>query len=199
MAFEGLDSRPSIELKQILEAYRAQAAVLADSGVDLLVLEMMSDLVHARPALEEAVATGLPVWLGVSAAAPDNGLVRTVHGVVLADLLDDLLVGPERVDAVLVMHTDMDDTEAALDVVSSSFSGPIGAYPHKGSWIPPHWELSDITPEEFASRVAPWRQRGVQLLGGCCGIRPQHIAALHAAVRSDEAAHSPASRSPSEI
>jgi S-methylmethionine-dependent homocysteine/selenocysteine methylase len=188
MAFEGLVSSQSVEPERIREAYRAQAGVLANAGVDLLVLEMMSALAHARPALEAAADTGVPVWLGVSAAAPSaDGQVRTVHGVNLAEFVDDLLIGPERVDAVLVMHTDLDDTEAALEVVSSRRGEPLGAYPHKGSWKPPHWELSEITPDEFASRVAEWRQRGVRLLGGCCGIRPQHIAALHAAVRAGTA------------
>lgn len=186
MAFEGLESRSPIEPKEIREAYRAQAAVLADAGVDLLVLEMMSALAHARPALEEAVATRLPVWLGVSAATPSgDGQVKTVRDEDLGELIDELLAGPEHVDAVLVMHTDLDDTEPALDIVSERFSGPIGAYPHSGTWTPPSWQLSDITPEQFAARVASWRERGVRLLGGCCGIRPEHIAALHASVRRD--------------
>jgi methionine synthase I (cobalamin-dependent) len=76
MAFEGLVSSQSVEPEGIREAYRAQAGVLANAGVDLLVLEMMSALAHARPALEEAAATGVPVWLGVSARRAEPGWSR---------------------------------------------------------------------------------------------------------------------------
>jgi S-methylmethionine-dependent homocysteine/selenocysteine methylase len=183
MAFRGLTDEREADPRRILEAYRAQAQALASAGVDLLVLEMMSAALHAGPALEAAAETGLPVWLGLSTVRPGaDGRPVTVHGADLDQLLRELLSGPAQVDAVLVMHTELAHTAAALDVVAARFDGPTGAYPDSGDWAPPNWTFSDLSPDAFAAQVGAWAGRGVQLLGGCCGIRPDHIRALHAAV-----------------
>jgi S-methylmethionine-dependent homocysteine/selenocysteine methylase len=55
------------------DGYRRQAAVLADAGVDLIVLEMMGSLTHAAPAVAAAAETGLPIWLGISVAEAKPG------------------------------------------------------------------------------------------------------------------------------
>lgn len=179
MAFRGLRDDRIAEPERIIAAYRSQAEVLAAAGVDLLILEMMASPLHAVPALQAAQETGLPVWVGVSSAgAGADGRPVTVEGFDLGELVDTLLATPGEVGALLVMHTDLRDTEAALDVLSSRFSGPLGAYPHSGDWNPPSWTFSDISPEAFASQVGGWAERGARILGGCCGIRPAHIAAL---------------------
>src|SRR5690606_1239198 len=56
-----------------LDGYRELATLLADAGVDLLTLEMMEDLEHARLACEAAQETGLPFWLGVSVRLAADG------------------------------------------------------------------------------------------------------------------------------
>ena len=56
--------------------------------------------------------------------------------------------------------------------------GTVGAYPHCGHYKPPEWIFEDITPEAFANECVSWADRGAQVLGGCCGIRPEHIRAL---------------------
>src|SRR4051812_44075201 len=65
MALSGLVSAGGDALSD-LDAFRAQAAALADAGVDLIVLEMMRSEAVAEPALRAAAETGLPVWFGVS-------------------------------------------------------------------------------------------------------------------------------------
>jgi homocysteine S-methyltransferase len=174
------------DAQAVRAAYAAQADLLAAAGAELIALEMMASAAHARPALEAASATGLPVWLGVSTRGPyTDGRVTTYDEVELGELLRDLLGGPETVDAVLVMHTSLDDTEAALDAAAAHFDGPLGAYPHEGDWVRPRWIFHELAPAEFARRVAAYRARGAGLLGGCCGIGPAHIAALSAAVSRD--------------
>src|SRR5690606_31279430 len=54
-------------------AYRELAGLLAELGVDLLVLEMMEETVHARRACEAVREIGLPFWLGVSARRRADG------------------------------------------------------------------------------------------------------------------------------
>lgn len=176
----GMDERPRTAL---LAAYRRQASVLADAGADLIVTEMIQSADWHGPAVEAAVETGLPVWLGVSAGplAPD-GRVPTIDfpDLALDDVVRRLVQLP--VSVVAVMHTDVAAVDDALDVVWRSWAGPTAVYPHRGEYVPPSWTFHDLDPEELCRRARGWVDRGVALVGGCCGIRPRHIARLHAAV-----------------
>src|SRR5262245_14650491 len=60
---------------------REQADILADAGVDLIVLEMMRDVEYAVGAVDAARATGLPVWVGFSCRRTVDGVVRMFSGV----------------------------------------------------------------------------------------------------------------------
>jgi methionine synthase I (cobalamin-dependent) len=47
----------------------------------------------------------------------------------------------------------------------------------------PNWQFVDIiAPDDLVSEAMGWREKGVRLIGGCCGIGPEHIAALNAAI-----------------
>jgi S-methylmethionine-dependent homocysteine/selenocysteine methylase len=179
MALSGLISRGDDALSAV-EAFRVQATALADAGVDLLVLEMMRSEAVAEPALQAAAETGLPVWLGISIGGigQTGGLV-TLDGIDASRLLE---LAQGRADAVMIMHTDIEVAGKALPILRRAWPGPLGAYPHVGEWTPPNWVFSEISPQAFADRVAPWADDGAQVLGGCCGIGPAHIAALRTAL-----------------
>ena len=84
------------------------------------------------------------------------------------------------VEAVLVMHTLTENVDACLDVLQSRWSGPIGVYAHSGKFVSPNWNFIDmISPEDYAANARRWLDRGVQVIGGCCGIGPEHIARLN--------------------
>src|SRR6185295_16866967 len=57
------------------ESFRELAGVLAEAGCDLLLMEMMSHPLRARLAIEAAKATGLPVWVGLSARSEAGRVV----------------------------------------------------------------------------------------------------------------------------
>jgi homocysteine S-methyltransferase len=161
--------------------YDEQASLLADAGVDLLALEMISALDYGLPAIEAARATQLPIWLGVSASRDSEGRLVCWHNeaVSFEDFVGEI-VAPDLA-AVHVMHTDMPEVDEALEVVRRHWDGPLGAYPQSGGFIPPHWQFSDLTPDAFAEHAQGWVARGATIVGGCCGTRPAHIAALYAA------------------
>jgi S-methylmethionine-dependent homocysteine/selenocysteine methylase len=173
-----LRGRPGPSGSALLEHYREQASALTEAGVDLIALEMITSPSFGRPALEAAGETGLPVWLGVSVEVAVDGRVATLDRPQdgLDELLDALL--GSTVSAVMVMHSVIEAVEPALGVIVQRWSGTVGAYPHCGDYKPPEWTFGDITPEAFASAAVSWVERGAQLVGGCCGIRPEHIRAL---------------------
>ena len=161
--------------------FEEQAELLAESGVDFLILEMIRDIDFACVALEAALNTGLPVWVGFSCRGTDDG------GISLAPTLYEEISLAKGIAAVMaeggslaaVMHSDVDITGPALDIVASVWDGPAGAYPESGYFIKPNWQFVDIiAPAEFTDRAVDWIGKGASAVGGCCGIGPQHIRAL---------------------
>jgi len=175
----------------IREAYREQANLLADAGVDLLFMEMMQDIEVGVAAVEGAKAAGLPLWIGFScnfmssAKGADRPLVacgRDGTEFPFADLIEPVLAAGG--DVAGIMHSDVDLTGPALDVLFERWKGPVSAYPNSGDWTPPNWGFDTvISPSDFVAAAASWVARGVQFVGGCCGLGPDHIRPLSAHLR----------------
>ncbi|MFL5336644.1 MAG: homocysteine S-methyltransferase family protein, partial [Geminicoccaceae bacterium] len=56
------------------------------------------------------------------------------------------------------------------------------AYPESGYFRAPDWEFAELEPAALADAAKRWVARGVRVVGGCCGLGPEHIAAVTAAV-----------------
>ncbi|HET7481021.1 MAG TPA: homocysteine S-methyltransferase family protein, partial [Rubrobacteraceae bacterium] len=168
--------------------YREQAEILAEAGVDLIALEMLRDIEQAGYAVEAAVSTGLPIWAGFSCKrAADGTVVLWDGGHTLAEALAE--IPPLGVSLVSVMHTLIEDAVPALREVVEGWDGPVGAYPHAGKFIMPNWQFTDmISPEDFAERARGWVDLGARVIGGCCGIGPDHIRAIRESFPSSVAA-----------
>ncbi|MEM7117385.1 MAG: homocysteine S-methyltransferase family protein [Chloroflexota bacterium] len=161
---------------------KRQAQIFADAGADFIMLEMMRDIEITRWAIQAAQQAGLPVWVGFSCRLDGDGKPNMLHGEVpLADYVK--AIREEPIEALLVMHTLTEDIDACLDVLQPLWSGPVGVYAHSGKFNPPNWQFIDmITPEDYAAAAAGWLKRGVQVVGGCCGIGPEHLDALRRVV-----------------
>ncbi len=163
---------------------RRKAEVLAGAGVDLIVMEMMRDTDYSVWATEAAMETGLPVWVGLAFERNDAGALvgwsRPDCGV--DDVVQALAaIGPEL---MAVMHTELNDTTAAIDAARAHFTGPLGAYPESGYFARPEWVFVDtVSVADFVAAARGWIDQGVTVVGGCCGITPDHIAGLAAELR----------------
>lgn len=174
---------PSSELsadEQLRAGYARQAKLLADGGADVIALEMVTDIRLGLAALDGAMASGLPVWLGLSMRVPG-------HDPSSYDSLPDIEPGGRELvraclrdglDAVNVMHTDIADVDRVLELVRPLWAGVLGVYPHHGLWTRPHWTFVDVSDEQLVTHAQGWIDHGVGMLGGCCGLRSHHIAAL---------------------
>jgi S-methylmethionine-dependent homocysteine/selenocysteine methylase len=170
------DTQPSAA--QARANYRDQAQILAETGVDLIVMEMMQDVEQATYATEAAVASGLPVWIGFSCSVAGDGSVLSSNR---EHTLATVLAALEPLGGALmaVMHTLTEDVSPSLRVMLDRWSGPAGAYAHSGRFIMPNWQFIDmISPEDYATEAQKWVEMGVQAVGGCCGIGPEHIRVL---------------------
>lgn len=174
-----LRNRPTLEAARA--SYAEQAELLAEAGADLLLLEMMRDIEYSRLAADCAAATGLPVWIGFTCKRDEAGAV-VLRGrdseIPLAEAIEP--VSAPGAALLAIMHSELDVVADALDIVRERWPGPLGAYPHSGDFVMPNWLFDEVVePEPFAEAAAGWADR-VRVLGGCCGIGPEHIRTLAA-------------------
>jgi S-methylmethionine-dependent homocysteine/selenocysteine methylase len=165
-----------------LDNFREQAALLADAGVDLIALELMDAPGYGAAAIQAAAETGLPVWLGVAPVRLHDGSLGTdpVMGSGLKLRLAELVgqLATPDLAAITVMHAKPDIIAEALDIIREHFDGPIGGYAESGDWAAPNWVFNGLSPDEYLLEAASWVGHGAQIIGGCCGVGPEHIRVL---------------------
>ncbi len=155
----------------------AQAGIMSAAGADLLMLEMMVDVDRMLVTLEAARASGLPVWVGLSCAPDAAGDPCLLNGEPLVDAL--AAIEQKGVPLVSIMHSEVEHIDGCLDVLQEHWAGPIGVYAHTGRKPQKAWSFEEaISPSGYASHCERWLGRGVQVIGGCCGMGVDHIAAL---------------------
>ena len=187
------DIGPSGELLEplgILTPYEAQAvfeeqiAGLVEGGIDLVLIETMSDLEEVGAAVRaaRAIAPELPIVVTLSF----DTKLRTMMGVNPAMAVSE--IGAMGVDAVGAncgrgpeeMQTILEQMVAVrpegLLLIGQSNAG----LPHL---VGDRFEY-DAGPEVMAEHATTVRALGIDIIGGCCGSTPEHIAAMVAALES---------------
>ncbi len=161
------------------ELFRRKVENLARAGVDLLMMEMMRDTDYSVYATEAAIATGLPVWVGISVERGEGG--KLVGFGREDQLFDDVAkrLAVTQPAVMSIMHTSPNGTDEALQILRKYWDGPMGTYPESGYFKMPDWQFVDIiSPKELVLKSRSWKAQGVTIFGGCCGVGPDHIAAL---------------------
>jgi S-methylmethionine-dependent homocysteine/selenocysteine methylase len=158
--------------------FKRKAENLAAAGVDLIMMEMMRDQDYSVWASEAALATGRPVWIGISVERHGNRLTGFGREDQPFEDVARVLTALKP-DLISIMHTSPNDTDEAIDILRTYWKGPIGAYPESGYFKMPEWTFVDIIPpEELVAKSRAWKKKGVTAFGGCCGLGPDHIKAL---------------------
>lgn len=161
-------------------ALRRLASLHKEEGCDLILLEMMYHPERMAPAFEAALETGLPIWAGFSVRRGSDGRIlsftqeRDIPFEEVVQLLADVDVA-----AAGIMHSASDVIADALSILRKAYDGPLLAYPDSGYFKMPHWQFDAIiSPNEFRRFADDWVASGVQVIGGCCGLSPEHIRAI---------------------
>lgn len=173
---------PEAEARRL---FQMKADGLKRAGVDLIMMEMMRDTDYAVWASEAALATGLPVWIGMSAEKAEGG---GLQGWGRADCtFDDITarLAALKPDVMSIMHTSPNDTGEAIRILRKYWTGPIATYPECGYFKSPDWEFVDvIAPADLVTASRGWQADGATIFGGCCGIGPEHILHLNKELRT---------------
>lgn len=76
------------------------------------------------------------------------------------------------------MHAKPDVTLDSIEIIRRHFAGPIGVYAESGDWAAPNWVFNGLSPDEYLAEAVGWASHGAQIIGGCCGVGPDHVRLL---------------------
>jgi S-methylmethionine-dependent homocysteine/selenocysteine methylase len=157
-----------------LAEHREQSRFLSDAGVDVLMVETMPCATEAEAAVIAAMETGLETTIGFVLGSDG----RLLSGETLNDAVPRVV--RHGVAAVIVNCSPAPTIAAALPELRSLTDLPIGGYANLGVAEPTvGWSAdASVSGDDYARSVAEWLDLGAQLVGGCCGTRPEHIAAV---------------------
>ena len=178
-----------VQPEQARTAFAEQIAALAEAGVDLIVIETMSDLYEIKEAIKAArQVCKLPIVASVTFTRDDR--------MVLGD-------NPAKVARML--------NETGVEVIGVNCSGGPAqllrilkqmcqAVPDGKFWVKPNagWPeqvggriMYPADADYFGDYALSFREMGACIVGGCCGTTPQHIAAMRKALNSTPRVNQP--------
>ncbi|MEV4670696.1 methionine synthase [Actinomadura sp. NPDC049382] len=170
----------TVTFDQVKESYAQQIAGLAEGGVDLLLIETIFDTLNAKAAIAAAreVAPELPLWISVTIVDLSG---RTLSGQTVEafwrsiEHADPLAVGVNCSLGAAEMRPHVEE----LARIAGTY---VASHPNAG--LPNAFGGYDQTPEETGALLRDFAESGlVNLVGGCCGTGPAHIAKIAEAVR----------------
>lgn len=171
------------------------AKIFADEQPDLILLETLSLIREPETfsLVEELLELGLPVW--VSFRRCRHG-VCGVYGQHWGPPEGDLFGRAARrfeemgVGALLINCLPVDHVPGMVSWLRDFTEIPLGVYPNLGHLTRDLWRFDErIDPTAYAALALEWREEGAQIIGGCCGVSPGHIAAAAEALEDTVAGH----------
>ena len=167
----------SVTFEEVYQAYRQQMIALHDGGVDLYLVETITDTLNCKAAikaildLEDDGYEPLPIW--ISGTITDRS-GRTLSGQTAEAFWNSVkhakpfAIGFNCALGAELMRPHIAELSRVADTL-------VSAYPNAG--LPNAMGQYDEQPHETAHELHEWATHGlVNILGGCCGTTPDHIA-----------------------
>lgn len=170
-----------LEYEDVRTAYSQQARSLSEAGADLLVVETQFDLAEIKAAIAGIrLVSSLPLVVSLSY---DRGQ-RTMMGISPLQAGKELDGLPVDVIGINCGRSLEENLQNLIDLRQIT-KKPIWFKPNAGL---PHLDslgktVYDVTPEGMGSLASSWVTAGAQIVGGCCGTSPEHLAKISKNVR----------------
>jgi 5-methyltetrahydrofolate--homocysteine methyltransferase len=174
----------TVTFDQVYAAYREQVLALHDGGVDLFLIETITDTLNCKAAikaildLQDDGYEPLPIW--ISGTITDRS-GRTLSGQTVEAFWNSIrharpfAVGLNCALGAELMRPHIAELARIADTL-------VAAFPNAG--LPNAMGEYDEGPHETACQLEEWARSGlVNILGGCCGTTPDHIRHVADAVR----------------
>ncbi|TFG76758.1 MAG: 5-methyltetrahydrofolate--homocysteine methyltransferase [Flavobacteriales bacterium] len=173
----------AVSFDELRKAYKQQVEALLDGGVDLLLVETIFDTLNAKAALfaieEVKEERGIDVPIMVSGTITDAS-GRTLSG----QTAEAFLISISHIPVLSVgFNCALGASQLVphLEVLSARTDHAISAHPNAG--LPNAFGEYDESPKQMAQQIKEYLDKGlVNIVGGCCGTTPEHIAAIAALV-----------------
>jgi homocysteine S-methyltransferase len=168
--------RYGLTVAQLASWHRPRLDVLADAGADVLAVETVPDIDEAQALVGLIAEYGVPAWLSYTI---DGTATRA--GQPLADAFA-VAAGVPEIVAVGVNCCAPADVLAAVALAREVTGKPVIVYPNSGEGWDAH-RRTWVGSSRWSADLAPqWVAAGARIIGGCCRVRPEDIAALARAV-----------------
>ncbi len=179
-----------ITFDQLEAVYYEQMCPLIDEGVDALLIETIFDTLNAKAALSAA-----------QRAMADMGRrVELMLSMTVSDASGRTLSG-QTVEAFVVSVAHAEPLSVGLNCslgaggmlpylrrMAAAASCAVTAHPNAG--LPNQFGAYDDTPADMVAQMQSYLdEQLVNVIGGCCGTTPAHIAAMHALLQQGDALH----------
>ncbi len=166
--------------ESLFDAFNEMVSFYEEGKVDLILLEMMSVPSRMLVLFECASSSTLPVWCGLSAKRSRRDATITGYSDRTIPLIDNVEKAASfGFEGMGIMHSSVDLIEDAIELIRTKHDGLIMAYPDSGYFKSPNWKFEDvITPDHLVEFANQWKDAGANIIGGCCGLGPEHTEAL---------------------
>ncbi|MEO3743768.1 methionine synthase [Plantactinospora sp. B5E13] len=169
----------AVTFDQVKAAYAEQIAALAEGGVDILLIETIFDTLNAKAAVAAAreVAPDLPLWISVTIVDLSG---RTLSGQTVEAFWSSIAHAEPLAVGVncSLGAAEMRPHVAELSRLADTY---VACHPNAG--LPNAFGGYDQQPAETGQLIREFVDAGmVNIVGGCCGTSPEHIARIAAAV-----------------
>ncbi|MFV0427114.1 MAG: homocysteine S-methyltransferase family protein, partial [Beutenbergiaceae bacterium] len=173
----------NISFDELVDAYTQQASGLVDGGADLLLIETIFDTLNAKAAifaLETLFEQRGRRWPVIISGTITDASGRTLSGQTTEAFWNSVRhAKPLAVGLNCALGADeMRQYLAELSKIADTF---VSSYPNAG--LPNAFGEYDETPEAMSAVIGEFGSAGlINIVGGCCGTTPEHIAAFAQAV-----------------
>ncbi|MCP3803758.1 methionine synthase [Allokutzneria sp. A3M-2-11 16] len=170
----------AVTFDQVKASYAEQIQALAEGGVDLLLIETIFDTLNCKAAIAAAreVAPQLPLWISVTIVDLSG---RTLSG----QTVEAFWTAIEHARPLVVgVNCSLGAEEMRPHVAELARFADTYTACHPNAGLPNAFGGYDETPEQTAALLRDFATEGmVNIVGGCCGTSPAHIAKIASSVK----------------
>ncbi len=173
----------NIDFDQLVTSYLEATAALVEGGVDILLIETIFDTLNAKAAIfavEEFFRQQGRKWPVMISGTITDASGRTLSGQTTEAFYNSLRhVEPVSIGLNCALGPDL--LRPYVEEMARVANVCVNVHPNAG--LPNEFGEYDLGPEAMAEEIGRWAEQGLlNIVGGCCGTTPAHIAAIARAV-----------------